>query len=158
VPGTIAQNISRFDPSPLDSAIVTAAQSAHVEDLIQRLPRGYDTLIGPGGVQISGGEKQRIGLARALYGSPRILVLDEPNSSLDRIGELALMRSLAEARKRGVTIFIITQREMVLAGVDKIMRMQNGAILEFDAREAVLERHRGPRSPLQTPENAEARP
>jgi PrtD family type I secretion system ABC transporter len=158
VPGTIAQNISRFDPSPLDSAIVTAAQSAHVEDLIQRLPRGYDTLIGPGGVQISGGEKQRIGLARALYGSPRILVLDEPNSSLDRIGELALMRALAEARKRGVTIFIITQREMVLAGVDKIMRMQNGAILEFDAREAVLERHRGPRSPMQTPENAEVRP
>jgi ATP-binding cassette subfamily C protein len=142
VPGTIAQNISRFEPQADSAAIVAAARAAHVEDLIARMPHGYDTLIGPGGVQISGGEKQRIALGRALYGNPRILVLDEPNSSLDRAGELALMRALADARKNSVTIFIITQRDMVLAGVDKIMRMQNGQILEFDKREIVIERHR----------------
>ena len=107
------------------------------------MSRGYDTLIGAGGVQISGGERQRIGLARALYGMPRILVLDEPNSSLDRSGELALMRALADAQKRGVTVFIITQRERVLAAVDKIIRMQNGKILDFDKRDKILERLRG---------------
>ncbi len=147
VPGTVAQNISRFSLAPVDADIVAAAKSAHVEDLIQKLPRGYDTVIGAGGIQISGGEKQRIGLARALYGSPRILVLDEPNSSLDRAGELALMRALADARKNGVTVFVITQREMLLAGVDKIMRMQNGAILEYDARDVILQRHSGKTPP-----------
>jgi ATP-binding cassette subfamily C protein len=143
VPGTVAQNISRFDPAPNDADIVAAAKAAHVEDLIQRLPRGYDTVIGMGGVQISGGEKQRIGLARALYGKPRLLVLDEPNSSLDRVGELALMRALADAKANHVTVFVITQREMVLAGVDKIIRMQNGAILEYDDRDVILARHAG---------------
>ncbi len=152
VPGTVAQNISRFAPSPDDADIVAAAKLAHVEDLIQKLPRGYDTVIGTGGVQISGGEKQRIGLARALYGSPRILVLDEPNSSLDRVGELALMRALADAKKNGVTVFVITQREMVLAGVDKIMRMQNGAILEYDERDIILQRHSGKNNPDKPPQ------
>jgi ATP-binding cassette subfamily C protein len=146
VPGTVAQNISRFEPQPDGGAIVVAARAAHVEDLVARLPHGYDTPVGPGGVQLSGGERQRIALARALFGDPRILVLDEPNSSLDRAGEIALMRALSDARKRGVTVFIVTQREMVLAGVDKIMRMQNGQILEFDNRDTVIERHRGPRN------------
>ncbi|MCU0789881.1 MAG: type I secretion system permease/ATPase [Nitratireductor sp.] len=145
VPGTVAQNIARFEPQPDGAAIVAAARAAHVEDLVARLPHGYDTPVGPGGVQLSGGEKQRIALARALYGDPRILVLDEPNSSLDRAGEIALMRALSDARKRGVTVFIITQREMVLAGVDKIMRMQNGQILEFDRSDIVIERHGGRR-------------
>jgi PrtD family type I secretion system ABC transporter len=141
LPGTIAQNIARFDHAASDEAIIEAARAAHAEDLIKRLPRGYDTLIGPGGIQISGGERQRVGLARAFYGSPRILVLDEPNASLDRVGEKALMRALAEAKNRKVTVVVITQREMVLAGVDKIMRIQNGVLLEFDKRDTVLSRH-----------------
>lgn len=151
VPGTVAQNISRFDPDADDAAIVAAARNAHAEDLVARLPRGYDTPIGPGGVQLSGGEKQRVALARALYGDVKLLVLDEPNSSLDKIGEVALMRALGDARKRGITAFVVTQREMVLAAVDKIMRMQNGVILEYDDRDAVLERHRNP-APQQAPQ------
>jgi PrtD family type I secretion system ABC transporter len=142
VPGTIARNISRFEPQAEDARIIEAARSAHAEDLIQKLPRGYDTVIGPGGLQLSGGEKQRIALARAFYGSPTILVLDEPNSNLDRIGEAALMRALADARNRKVTTFVITQRETLLDGVDKIMRVQNGSVIEFDDRDTVLDRHR----------------
>lgn len=151
VPGTIAQNIARFDPAAADADIVAAARNAHAEDLVARLPKGFDTLIGPGGVQLSGGEKQRIALARALYGDVRLLVLDEPNSSLDKIGEVALLKALNDARERGITVFVITQREMVLAAVDKIMRMQAGTILEYDDRDVVLERHR-------TPQRAEERP
>jgi PrtD family type I secretion system ABC transporter len=141
IPGTIAENISRFEPTPDDEDIVAAARLAHVEDLIRRLPRGYDTPIGPGGMQISGGERQRIGLARALYGSPKVLVLDEPNSNLDRIGELALMHALRALRGRGVTVFIITQRENVLPAADMIMRMQNGAIVDFDERDKVIAKY-----------------
>jgi len=137
IPGTIAQNISRFDPEADDAAIVAAARLAHAEDLIQKLPRGYDTPIGPGGLQISGGEKQRIGLARALYGDPRVLVLDEPNSNLDRIGEQALMRALAEAKARGVTVLVITQREMVLGIADKLLRLHEGRLTDFDDRDKV---------------------
>jgi PrtD family type I secretion system ABC transporter len=142
VPGTIAQNISRFDADAKDPDIIAAARAAHAQDLIQKLPRGYDTLIGPGALQLSGGEKQRIALARAFYGSPKILVLDEPNSNLDRIGEVALMQALADARTRKVTFFVITQRETMLASVDKIMRFQNGSVTEFDDRDTVLARHR----------------
>ncbi|MFZ1815416.1 MAG: type I secretion system permease/ATPase [Rhizobiaceae bacterium] len=142
IPGTIAQNIARFDPNASDEEINKAARLAHVEDLIQRMPQGYDTLIGPGGLQVSGGEKQRIGLARAFFGDPRILVLDEPNSSLDRIGEMALMKALVGAKKSGITTFIITQREMVLAAVDKILRMQNGMITDFDNRDVVIAKYR----------------
>jgi PrtD family type I secretion system ABC transporter len=150
LPGTIAQNIARFDPAAGDDTIMAAANAAHVEDLIRRLPRGYDTLIGPGGVQISGGERQRIALARALFGSPCILVLDEPNASLDRAGEAALIRALADARQRKVTVIIVTQRENILAGVDKILRMHNGIVVEFDDRETVLARHRSilPQAPM----------
>ncbi len=157
LPGTIAQNIARFDPAANDTAIVEAAHAAHAEDLIKRLPRGYDTLIGPGGVQISGGERQRIGLARAFYGSPRLLVLDEPNASLDRVGEKALMRALAEAKKRKVTVVVITQREMVLAAVDKIMRIQSGVLLEYDERDTVLARHKFALPGGDRPQAAEAR-
>ena len=142
IPGTISQNISRFEPDAKDEDVVLASRLAHVEDLIQRMPKGYDTPIGPGGLQISGGEKQRIALARAFYGKPQLLVLDEPNSSLDRMGEMALMRALGAARKAGITVFIITQREMVLAGVDKIMRMQNGNVLDFDDRDVIIARSR----------------
>jgi ribosomal protein S15 len=119
--------------------LVLVGQRRGLLDYLKRKDSGrYDTLIGPGGVQISGGERQRIGLARAFYGSPRLLVLDEPNASLDRVGEKALMRALAEAKKRKVTVVVITQREMVLAAVDKIIRIQNGVLLEYDERDTVL--------------------
>ncbi len=142
IPGTVAQNISRFAPDATDAGIVAAARLAHAEDLVQKLPKGYDTPIGPGGVQISGGEKQRIGLARAFYGEPKLLVLDEPNSSLDRNGEMALMRALMEAKKQGITVIVITQREMVVGIVDRILRMKDGTITDYDEREKVIAKFR----------------
>ena len=142
LPGTVAQNIARFAPLARDEDIVAAAGAAHAEDLIQRLPMGFDTEIGPGGLHLSGGERQRIALARALFGNPRFLVLDEPNSNLDRLGEAALMRALTEAKAQGATVLVITQRESLLACADKIMRLQNGAIVEFDDKATLLARHR----------------
>ncbi|MFM8746510.1 MAG: type I secretion system permease/ATPase [Aestuariivirga sp.] len=142
LPGTVGQNISRFDPDARDADIVQAARAAHAEDLVQRLPKGYDTEIGPGEMHLSGGERQRIALARALYGKPRFLVLDEPNSNLDRQGEAALMEALSDAKAAGATILVITQRETLLACADKIMRLQGGGIVEFDDKEAIMARHR----------------
>ncbi len=138
LPGTIAQNISRFEPDPDPQKIIEAAHLAHVEDLIKAMPRGFDTPIGPGGAQVSGGEKQRIGLARAFYGDPKLLVLDEPNSSLDRFGEVALNKALAAAKQKKITVFIITQRESALALVDKLMRMQAGQILDFGDKQEII--------------------
>jgi len=143
LPGTIAQNISRFTSDASSQKIIEAAQLAHVEDLIKSIPKGYDTPIGPGGAQISGGEKQRIGLARAFFGEPQLLVLDEPNSSLDRFGEMALNKALAEAKKKKITVFIITQRESALALVDKIMRIQAGQINDFGDRAEIIQKYSG---------------
>lgn len=138
LPGTIAQNISRFRHNVKDEDIRLAAEMAHVEDLIKKMPHGYDTPIGPGGVLVSGGEKQRIGLARAFFGNPKILVLDEPNSSLDRIGENALLRSLIQAKKNNITVFLVTQRDSVIRVVDNIMRMNEGQIVDYGSSDEVI--------------------
>lgn len=138
LPGTIAQNISRFRPDAKDEDIRRAAEMAHVQDLIKKMPHGYDTPIGPGGLAVSGGEKQRIGLARAFFGDPKILVLDEPNSSLDRVGENALLRSLLEAKKNKITVFLVTQRDSVIKVVDNIMRMKDGQIVDYGPSEEVI--------------------
>lgn len=150
LPGTVAMNIARFSPQPKPELVVEAAKLAHAEDLIKSLPKGYDTVIGPGGIQVSGGERQRIGLARAFFGDPRILVLDEPNANLDRLGEIALNRALAEAKKRGISVFIITQRESVLSGVDLIMRMAEGQIIDYGPRDEIIAKYRPPNKPKQT--------
>ncbi|MGB7287866.1 MAG: type I secretion system permease/ATPase [Salaquimonas sp.] len=141
LPGTIAQNISRFEPNPEPEKIIEAARLAHVEGLIKAMPKGYDTPIGPGGAQISGGEKQRIGLARAFYGNPQLLVLDEPNSSLDRFGEIALNKALSSAKANKISVFIITQRETALALVDKIMRVQAGQIVDFGDKTEIINKY-----------------
>lgn len=138
LPGTIAQNISRFRSDATDQDIRRAAEMSHVTDLIKNMPQGYDTLIGPGGMSVSGGEKQRIGLARAFFGNPKILVLDEPNSSLDRIGENALLRALLEAKKNKITVFLVTQRDSVIKVVDNIMRMKDGQIVDYGTRDQVI--------------------
>lgn len=143
IPGTIAENISRFNPNASGESVVAAASLAHAHELIQRLPQGYDTPIGAAerGVRLSGGERQRIGLARAFYGSPRLLILDEPNANLDLSGEEALLQALGEARRSGITVVIITQRESVLSSVDHILRMANGAVLEMGSREEMLTKY-----------------
>lgn len=140
LPGTIAQNISRFTPDVADAEIVAAAQKAQVHDLILTLSNGYDTMIGPTGQQLSGGQRQRIGLARAFFGSPKLLVLDEPNANLDTAGDMALERAIMRAKEDKVTVFIVTQRRPIAEKADKILMLRDGAIEDFGPRNDVYER------------------
>ena len=135
--GSISENIARF--GEVDSKqVVRAAQMAGVHEMILRLPEGYDTVIGATGGVLSGGQRQRIGLARALYGSPKLIVLDEPNSNLDDQGESALAVALHNLKETGATVFIITHRSSVLSQVQKLMVMKDGALAMFGPREQVL--------------------
>lgn len=135
--GTISENIARFgeiDPEK----IVAAARLAGVHELILRLPQGYDTVIGSAGGALSGGQRQRIGLARAVYGSPRLLVLDEPNSNLDDQGERELVQAIQRIKQEGSTIIVISHRTMVLHSMDKLLVMKEGTAVAFGPREQVL--------------------
>lgn len=138
--GTLAENIARF--GVIDSeAVVLAAQRAGVHELILRLPQGYETRIldgSPGSVTLSAGQRQRIALARALYGDPVLLVLDEPNASLDEAGDLALVQALKALRARGRTVFVVTHRYNLLSQVDTIMVLSDGRIQTMGAAADVL--------------------
>lgn len=137
--GTISENIARF--GEVDSEkVVAAAKAAGVHEMILSLGEGYDTLIGAGGVMLSGGQRQRVGLARALYGEPVFIVLDEPNSNLDDVGEKALAKAIAEAKARGATVFIITHRVSVLSQVDKLMMIAGGRLQLMGPRDEVLQK------------------
>jgi len=135
--GTIAENIARLGAVDAES-VVEAAKMAGVHELILQLPEGYDTRIGQGGQSLSGGQRQRIGLARALYGKPRLVVLDEPNSNLDHAGEAALAEALAGLRRDGSTVIVVTHRPSILTGMDRILVLNNGAIERFGPREEVM--------------------
>ena len=137
-PGTIAQNVSRLDPDADDAAIVEAAKRAEAHGLIVAQPDGYQTRIGPSHGALSGGERQRIGLARAFYGSPRILVLDEPSTHLDGSGEAALEAVLAAARAAGVTTIVITHRPSIALACDRVMLLRGGVIEAFGPSNDVL--------------------
>ncbi|MDB2553659.1 type I secretion system permease/ATPase [Gammaproteobacteria bacterium] len=135
--GSISENISRFgDIDP--EKVVAAAKMAGVHELILNLPKGYDTVIGGAGGVLSGGQRQRIGLARAIYGSPKYLVLDEPNSNLDDQGERELVEAIRRIKAAGATVIVITHRTMVLQCVDKILVMRDGAAQSFGPRDQVL--------------------
>jgi len=108
--------------------------------MILKMPKGYDTYIGEKGEVLSGGQRQRIGLARALYGDPKLLVLDEPNASLDNEGELALLKAMASMKEMGTTVVVVTHKVSLLSSVDKLMVMQDGAIAAFGPRDTVLQR------------------
>ncbi len=146
LPGTIAANISRFEPDAADEAVVAAARAAHANDLILSQTKGYQTPIGPGSNNLSGGERQRIGLARAFYGSPRLLVLDEPNANLDSEGEAALGRALRDAKARGVTVVIVTHRISIATTCDRILVMKNGRIDDFGPTDEVARRAQSERA------------
>ncbi|WP_431207234.1 type I secretion system permease/ATPase [Burkholderia cepacia] len=131
--GTVAENIGRTaKPLPLDSqAIVQAAQRAGVHDMILALPEGYETQIGDGGETLSGGQRQRIALARALYGEPSVVLLDEPNASLDVSGEAALETALRGLKDDGVTVIAVTHRPAMLALADRVLHLHDGAVERF---------------------------
>ena len=141
--GTVRENVARLGAAA-DEDVVVAAKLAGAHETILRLPRGYDTPIGPGGVPISGGQYQRIGLARAVFGEPALLVLDEPNAHLDAEGEQALVETVVRMRERGATIVLIAQRAGIMVQVDKMAVLQAGAITLFGPRDEVLRKLRSP--------------
>ena len=140
--GTISQNISRFGPANAP-AVVAAARMAGVHELVLQLPEGYDTVIGANGGGLSGGQRQRVGLARALYGEPRLVVLDEPNSNLDDAGEKMLAEALRKLKQSRATVFVITHRSGMLAHVDKLLVLNQGELSLFGPRDKVLARLQG---------------
>jgi PrtD family type I secretion system ABC transporter len=137
--GTVHENISRFRSDADPEATVKAAQLAGAHELILRLPGGYDTQIGAGGALLSAGQRQRIGLARAFYGDPRLLVLDEPDANLDDSGQQALVMALRRAKHDGITCVVVTHRKPLLAHVDKLLFMHEGTVGAFGATANVLE-------------------
>ena len=135
--GSISENIARFDKVDPDK-VVQAAQMAGVHEMILMLSDGYDTVIGSDGVNLSGGQRQRIGLARAIYGNPRLIVLDEPNSNLDDVGERALGVALQKLKETGATVFIVSHRPNILSRLDRVLVMSAGTISLYGDRDRVI--------------------
>jgi PrtD family type I secretion system ABC transporter len=139
--GTVAENIARL--GAVDSSrVVQAAHLAHAHEMILRLPEGYDTQIGEGGAVLSGGQRQRIALARALYGQPRLVVLDEPNAHLDMEGEIALAAALKELKSSGVTVVMVGHRPALMSQLDKLAVLKDGALEAFGPGATILSRLR----------------
>lgn len=136
-PGTVHENIARMAPSA-DRHVIAAAKLARVHDLIQRLPLGYETVVGWGGVRLSGGQRQRVGLARAVFGRPSLVVLDEPNANLDQAGETALAEALREMKSLGIAVVVVGHRPSTLAQADKLLVLQAGRVAHFGNRDDVM--------------------
>lgn len=135
--GTVSENIARFGEIHAEKVIL-AAKRAGVHEMILNMPEGYDTVLGGGGAGLSGGQKQRIGLARAMYDDPSLIVLDEPNSNLDDVGEQALLAAIIDLRKRGKTIVLITHRTSILGATSKLLLLQDGMVKMFGPTKEVI--------------------
>jgi ATP-binding cassette subfamily C protein len=156
--GTVAENISRFERNAPSNAVIAAAKAAHVHDLILRLPEGYETQIGDDGAALSAGQRQRIALARALYGDPFLIVLDEPNSNLDTEGEQALTKSILSARARNRIVIVVAHRASALSAVDHVLVMGDGKLTAFGPKDEVLSKiRRGPPGPAPRRQDPEGR-
>jgi ATP-binding cassette subfamily C exporter for protease/lipase/ATP-binding cassette subfamily C protein EexD len=138
-PGTVAENIARLG-EPDSEAVIRASRRAHTHEMILRLPEGYDTQVGDGGARLAPGQRQRIALARALYGEPKLAVLDEPNSDLDVDGEHALLQALLELKRDRVTVVVIAHRPSLLASVDKLLVLKDGVAELFGPRAEMMAR------------------
>jgi PrtD family type I secretion system ABC transporter len=138
--GTLRDNIARFRADVTDQAVVDAATQANVHEMILRLPKGYETELTDGGYILSAGQRQRVGLARALLGEPRLLVLDEPNASLDAEGENALMQAIDAQRAKGTTVVVVSHKPSILRSADKMLVLREGRMELFGPREAVMAR------------------
>ncbi len=137
--GTIAENIARLHLKPDSNAILKAAKQAGVHDMVVAMPDGYETQIGMEGMNLSAGQRQRIALARALYGDPFLLLLDEPNSNLDPEGEAALVLAIENARKRGALILLVTHQMPILRTVNKILLLREGKLVGWGPRDKILD-------------------
>lgn len=129
--GSVAENIARFDDTATDAEVVAAAQLAGAHEMVQALPQGYATEIGEGGAGLSGGQRQRIGLARAVFRRPSLVVLDEPNSNLDSVGEQALVACIKALKEAGSTVLLVTHRANLLTLSDKTLMLRDGAVEKF---------------------------
>jgi PrtD family type I secretion system ABC transporter len=157
--GTVAENICRFDERAGSEAILKAAQIAGVHELVLRLPEGYSTRIGEGGMSLSAGQRQRIGLARAVFGDPFLVVLDEPNANLDADGEGALTRAIQILRRSGCIVIVISHRPSALAALDMAMVLYEGKAIAFGPCEEIFARVRSTTVKATTPVRpAAARP
>jgi len=148
--GTVFQNIARMGEATPEQ-VFEAARLAGCHEMILRLPRGYDTEIGEGGQHLSGGQRQMIGLARALFGNPKLIVLDEPNSNLDGESEAVLIQSLAKVKEAGATLVLVSHRPALVQGVDKVLVLRDGAAELFGPRAEVMKRLMGPARPAEVP-------
>ena len=142
--GTVFENIARLQDAEPDR-VYEAAKLAGCHEMILRLPKGYETEIGEGGTHLSGGQRQMVGLARALFGNPKLLILDEPNSNLDGDAESVLVETLRHLKERGTTVVVVSHRPSLVQGVDKVLLLRDGAVEIFGPRAEVMKRVAGPR-------------
>ena len=148
--GTVFENIARMGEAEPDE-VYEAAKLAGCHEMILRLPNGYETQIGEGGIYLSGGQRQLIGLARAMFGRPMLVVLDEPNSNLDGDSEAGLIRALERLKAQGTTVVLVSHRPTLVQGVDKVLLLKDGAMEMFGPRAEVLKRLMAPPRPAEAP-------
>lgn len=140
VEGTIGENIARFDPAATSDAVIAAARAAGMHETILAMPDGYETPVSTGGYELSAGQRQRIGLARALFGDPFLIVLDEANSNLDAAGDAALAQAVTAVRKRGGIVIMVTHRPATLGPISHVALMGGGRLVDFGERDEVMKR------------------